>query len=258
MSSGVDFTKDGHVARVRLDNPRALNAITPQMDDALSAAWTEINDDPGIWAAILSATGEKAFCAGADVSAGTAGPERRMALGGGLTGVGGPLLTLRKPLIAAVQGYVIGGGCELAMCADIIVAADTAQFGIPETKVGIIGESGIMHRAIRQLPHHVALAMILTGERLPAAKAEQYGLVNEVVPFAELAAAADRWAGRILAGSPLAVQAAKDAAMSRLGWPLEIALATRYEPIEAYASSKDRLEGRAAFAEKRNPVWQGA
>lgn len=257
MSSGVRFARDGNIARVTLDNPRALNAITPEMDDALFDAWQEINADPDIWVAILDAAGERAFCAGADVSGGAGEPGRRMALGGGLTGVGGPLLTLSKPLIAAVQGYVIGGGCELAMCADIIVAADTAQFGIPETKVGIIGEAGIMHRAIRQLPHHVALAMILTGDRLPAARAEQYGLVNEVVPYAELAEAADRWAQKIIAGSPLAVQAAKDAALSRLGWPLEVALATRYEPIEAYASSKDRLEGRAAFAEKRKPVWQG-
>jgi enoyl-CoA hydratase/carnithine racemase len=257
VSSGVEFVKDGHIAHVTLDNPKALNAITPRMDDALLAAWTEVDDDPEIRAVILSATGEKAFCAGADVSGGGDGPERRMALGGGLTGVGGPMLTLRKPLIAAVQGYVIGGGCELAMCADIIVAADTTQFGIPETKVGIIGEAGIMHRAIRQLPHHVALAMILTGERLPAAKAEQYGLVNEVVTYQDLAAAARRWAEKITAGSPLAVQAAKDAALSRLGWPLDVALATRYEPIEAYASSKDRLEGRAAFAEKRKPQWQG-
>lgn len=257
MSSGVRFAKDGHLAHVTLDNPTALNAISPPMDDALHAAWQDINADPDIWVAILSATGEKAFCAGADVSGGDPAPDRRMALGGGLTGVGGPLVTLRKPLIAAVQGYVIGGGCELAMCADIIVAADNAQFGIPETKVGIIGEAGIMHRAIRQLPHHVALAMILTGERLPAAKAEQYGLVNEVVPAADLAAAAHRWAERIIAGSPLAVQAAKDAALSRLGWPLEVALATRYEPIEAYAATSDRREGRAAFAEKRKPRWQG-
>ncbi|MBA2813847.1 enoyl-CoA hydratase/isomerase family protein [Streptomyces sp. KM273126] len=257
MSSGVEFVKDGHVARVVLDRPEALNAITPQMDDALFDAWTEINDDPDIWVAVLSATGEKAFCAGGDVSGAAEGPSRRMALGGGLTGVGGPLLMLRKPLVAAVQGYVIGGGFELAMCADVIVAADTAQFGMPETKVGIIGEAGIMHRAIRQLPHHIALAMILTGERIPAAAAERYGLVNEVVGYPDLMEAADRWAQKIAAASPLAVQAAKEAVLSRVGWPLEVALATRYEPIEAYASTKDRLEGRAAFADRRAPRWQG-
>lgn len=104
------------------------------------------------------------------------------------------MLTLRKPLIAAVQGYAIGGGFELAMCADIIVAADNAQFGIPETKVGIIGEAGIMHRAIRQLPHHIAMALILTGERIDAQQAERYGLVNEVVPYEKLLETATSWA----------------------------------------------------------------
>jgi crotonobetainyl-CoA hydratase len=180
-----------------------------------------------------------------------------MALGGGLTGVGGPQLTLRKPLVAAVHGYVIGGGFELAMCADIIVAADNTQFFMPEVKAGIIGEAGIMHRAIRQLPYHVALAMVLTGDRLPATKAEHYGLVNEVVSVAELAEAADRWAAKISANSPLAVQAAKEAALRGLGGSLEAALSTRYEAIEAYAGTKDQLEGLAAFAEKRKPVWTG-
>jgi enoyl-CoA hydratase/carnithine racemase len=257
VSSGVKFVQDEHIARVTLDRPQALNSINPEMDSALYEAWTEINANPEIRVAILSATGEKAFCAGADVSGASGEPTRRMALGGGLTGVGGPLLTLRKPLVAAVQGYAIGGGFELAMCADIIVAADNTQFGIPEVKAGIIGEAGIMHRAIRQLPHHIALAMILTGDRIKAADAERFGLVNEVVPYAELGAAAQQWAERLAAVSPLAVQAAKDAALSRAGWPLEVALATRYEPIEAYAFSQDRLEGRQAFAEKRKPEWSG-
>lgn len=256
MSAGIEFAKDGHVARVRLDNPKALNAINPAMDDALLAAWTDIDADPDIWVAVLSATPGKAFCAGADVSGGT-DRDRRMALGGGLTGVGGPQYHLRTPLIAAVHGYVIGGGFELAMCADIIVAAEDAQFFIPEVRAGIIGEAGILHRALRQLPHHVAMGLILTGDRLPAVKAEQYGLVNEVVPVAELAAAADRWAAKITAGAPLAVRAAKDAAVRGLGLSLEQALTTRYEPIEAYAGTSDQREGVAAFAEKRKPVWTG-
>ncbi|MGW5147160.1 enoyl-CoA hydratase-related protein [Rhodococcus koreensis] len=257
MSSGIQFELDGHVAGVTLDRPTALNSIDPEMDQALFEAWTEINSNPDIWVAVLGATGEKAFCAGANVSGGTEGAGRRMALGGGLTGVGGPLLTLRKPLVAAVQGYAIGGGFELAMCADIIVAADTAQFGIPETKVGIIGEAGIMHRAIRQLPHHIAMSLILTGDRIDAQQAERYGFVNEVVPFEKLAETARSWADRIASASPLAVQAAKDAVLSRVGWPLDVALATRYEPIEAYANSADRVEGRAAFAEKRAAQWTG-
>src|SRR6185503_2070635 len=165
-------------------------------------------------------------CIGADV---TGGVERKlgMALGGGLTGIGGPLVTCTKPMVAAVQGYCVGGGFELAMCADIIVAADTAQFGLPETKVGIIGDCGVVHRAIRQLPYHIAMQLILTGERIKAGEARQYGLVNEVVPYAELAEAAQRWAAKLAAASPLAVQAAKAAALGRLGHPLEVALMTR-------------------------------
>lgn len=252
----VDFTLDGHVAHVRLNRPQGLNAITPEMDDLLLDAWGEINANPEIWAVILSAEGEKAFCIGADVSGGT-DRHGRMALAGGLTGIGGPLVTCRKPMVAAVQGFCVGGGFELAMCADIIVAADTAQFGLPETKVGIIGECGVVHRAIRQLPHHIAMALILTGERIKADAAAQYGLVNEVVPFADLAATARKWADKLNAASPLAVQAAKAAALGRLGAPLEVALMTKFEEIEGYAGSADQREGLAAAAERRKPVWTG-
>lgn len=254
--SDIEFTRDGHVAHVRLNRPKSLNAITQEMDDALFRAWTEINGDPDIWTVILSAEGERAFCVGADVSGGAERPSR-MALAGGITGIGGPLVTLKKPMIAAVQGYVLGGGFELAVCADVIVAATTAQFGLPETKVGIIGECGVVHRAIRQLPYRIALTMIMTGDRMPAEDAFRYGLVNEVVEPSELMEAAKRWAVRLNAASPLAVQAAKAAALGRLGWPLETALATRFESIEDYAYSQDRLEGRKAFAEKRPPQWTG-
>lgn len=254
--SDIEFSLQGHVAHVKLNRPKSLNAIDPGMDNALLDAWNEINRNPGIWVAILSAEGERAFCVGADVSKGT-DRASRMALGGGLTGIGGPLVTLKKPLIAAVQGYALGGGFELAMCADIIVAASTTQFGLPETKAGIMGECGVMHRAIRQLPYHIAMSMILTGDRLNAADALSYGLVNEVVDHADLMESASRWAEKITAASPLAVQAAKMAVLQRLDWPLEVALATRFEPIEEYAFSEDRLEGARAFAEKRKPEWRG-
>ncbi|MBC2669533.1 enoyl-CoA hydratase-related protein [Novosphingobium piscinae] len=252
----VEFSIKGHVAHVRLNRPQGLNAITQEMDDLLFDAWSTINTNPDIWCAVLSAEGEKGFCIGADVSGG-AERKVRMALGGGLTGIGGPLVTLRKPLIAAVQGFCVGGGFELAMCADIIVAAETAQFGLPETKVGIIGECGVVHRAMRQLPHHIAMGMILTGERIKADVAERFGLVNEVVPFADLSQAAQKWADKINAASPLANQAAKAAALGRLGHPLEVALMTRFEEIEQYAESQDKREGELAGAERRKPVWTG-
>ena len=251
----VEYTKDGHVATVRLNRPEALNSVTPEMDRMLLDAWNDINADPEIWVAVLSAEGEKAFCAGADVKVESDGP--RIAFGGGLTGVGGPLVELKKPLVAAVQGYCLGGGFELVMCADVIVAAATTKFGMPEIKAGIIGESGIMHRSIRQLPYRVALSMILTGDRLPADRALDFGLINEVASFEQLAEATNQWVEKLLAVSPLAAQAAKQAVLSRVGGPLEIALATRYEEMEAYASTEDVEEGKKAFAERRAPVWKG-
>jgi enoyl-CoA hydratase/carnithine racemase len=253
----IEFTKEGHVAHVRLNRPKSLNAVTPEMDRALLDAWNEINDNADIWVAVLSAEGERAFCAGADVSGNHNGAGGRIGFGGGLTGVGGPLVTLKKPLVAVVQGHVLGGGFEMVMCADVVVAADTAKFAIPETKAGIMGESGIMHRAVRQLPYRIAMAMILTGERLLADDAARYGLVNEVVPYEQLGEATQRWVDKLLGASPLAAQAAKQAVTSRLGHPLEVALSTRYEPIEAYASTQDVLEGRKAFSEKRAPQWSG-
>jgi crotonobetainyl-CoA hydratase len=257
MSDELLYEVKDHVAHLTLNRPKAMNSISFSLDRELAEKWDEIDADPDIWVAVLGASGERAFCAGADISGGTEANPERMALGGGLTGIGGPLRVLKKPLIAAVQGYALGGGFELAMCADIIVAADTTQFGLPEVKAGIIGESGVMHRAIRQLPYRVAMALILTGERMPAAQALQYGLVNEVVPYDELADAAAGWAAKLTAASPLAQQAAKHAVLSRLGGPLEIALATKYEPIEAYANSADVAEGRLAFQEKRAPQWSG-
>ena len=252
----VEFSREGHIAHVRLNRPKTLNAITGEMNRLLHDAWTEINSDPDIWVAVLTGEGEKAFCSGADVS-GDAEPTSRVAFGGGITGVGGPLLTLKKPLVAAVHGYVLGGGFEMVMCADVIVAASNTQFGMPETKAGIMGECGIMHRAIRQLPHRIAMTMILTGERLQVKDALNFGLVNEVVEPVDLMAAVQRWTDKLCAASPLAAQAAKAAVLSRLDMPLEVALTTRYEQIEAYAFTADRLEGRKAFAEKRKPEWQG-
>lgn len=257
MSDELLFEVEGHVARVTLNRPKALNAISHELDLELARAWDRIDEDPDIWVAVLGAAGDRAFCPGADISGGTGAAAARLALGGGLTGVGGPLRVLTKPLIAAVHGYTLGGGFELAMCADIIVAADDTKFGLPETKAGIIGESGVMHRALRQLPYRIAMALVLTGERMTADTALQYGLVNQVVPLGELAAAADAWAQRICAASPLAVQAAKYAATRGLTLSLENALSTKYEPIEKYAVSEDVKEGRRAFEEKRAPQWSG-
>ena len=255
--SDLAFTVDGHVAHVRLNRPQGLNAITPAMDQALLDAWTEINANPEIWAVILSAEGEKAFCIGADVSGGT-DRSGRMALGGGLTGIGGPLVKLKKPMVAAVQGFCVGGGFELAMCADIIVAADTAQFGLPETKVGIIGECGVVHRAIRQLPYHIAMAMILTGERIKADAALQYGLVNEVVPVGQQVEVALKMAREMAEFSPLVLKTLKRFVTEGVlpHGPSEQSGRAQRQLMEV-KESEDAVEATAAVKEKRRAVYKG-
>ncbi|MGF9648832.1 enoyl-CoA hydratase-related protein [Pseudarthrobacter oxydans] len=258
MSDELLYHVEGHVAYLTINRPKVLNAISHELDDELALLWDDVDSDPDVWVAVLSGNGDRAFCAGGDISGGTGANPSRVALGGGLTGIGGTLRILRKPLVALVQGYALGGGFELAMAADIIIAADNAQFGLPEVKAGIIGEAGVVHRAIRQLPHHVAMAMILTGERLSAQSALQFGLVNEVVSVEELQETGRAWAARLTAASPLAQQAAKDAALSRAGYPLEVALSTKFELIESYARSNDVVEGRRAFQEKRSPIWTGS
>lgn len=253
----VRFSKAGHVAHIRLDRPAALNAITIAMDEALLAMWTEVNDDPDIFVVTLTAEGDRAFCAGADIKEDgrAASP---IAVGGGLTGIGGPLIEVRKPIVTGVQGLALGAGFELAMCADIIVASTDAAFALPEAAAGIIGECGVVHRAIRQLPYRVALEMILTGSRMSASEALQYGLLNEVVERDALTESVERWCARLLAASPLAVQALKEAATSALAEPLPIALASRFAGIEHYLGTADHSESRAAFAERRAPIWKGS
>lgn len=251
----VELFVDGHVARVHLNRPGARNALTPAMDRHLRDLWLSLNDDPEIWTVVLTAEGE-AFCIGADLSEQSADLPR-IAVGGGLTGIGGPLVRLSKPLVAAVQGFCVGAGFELAMCADIIVAAQNAEFGLPETRHGIIGECGVVHRVVRRLPHHVAMAVILTGERIDAVTAERFGLANQVVAPDQLLDVAMAWSARINKSSPLANQAALAAVRGGLALPLEAALRTKFEEIESYSSSADARERQAALQEGRRPNWSG-
>jgi len=253
----VEYERDGHVARVRLNRPARLNAMTAAMDTALAEIWRAVEDDPEVRVVVLSGAGGRAFCAGADLGDLDARGRSGIAFGGGLTGIGGPLVTLGKPLIAAVHGHALGGGCELALCADLVIAGASATFGLPETRIGVIDGAGVVHRVVRQLPYRRAMAMILTGEPLTAAEALAHGLINEVVDDAGVLEAADRWAAKVASVSPLAAQAAKQAAVSRLGHPLEVALTTRYDAIERYGTSADRAEAQRAFAERRTASWTG-
>ena len=255
--SAVEVDSSGHVGHVRINRPEALNAINSEMERELQAAWQGINRDPEIRVVILSSAGDRAFCAGADVKDLEGRESQRIGFGGGLTGLGGPLVTLERPLIAAVQGLALGGGFELALCADVIVAAESASFAITEAKIGVISEAGVLHRLPRQLPSRIAAGLVLTGRPLDAATAFRFGLVNEVVAEDQLMASAESWANEIASASPLVVQAALEAMREADGLPLRQAISRRYERIEAYQLSEDKVEAVAAFAERRSPNWLG-
>ena len=251
----VRYEKRDRVAYVTINRPEVMNALHPPANEELSRVWDDVAADPAVWVAILTGAGERAFSAGNDLKWTALHGVPRMPKGG----FGGLVARddLWKPLIAAVNGVALGGGLEIALACDIIVAADHARLGLPEPRVGLMAAAGGVHRLPRAIPFRIAMGMMLTGRQIPAAEAARIGLVNEVVPQAELMAAAERWANEILECSPLAVQASKQAAVQGLGRPLAEAMAAHYPLVQRLFASEDVVEGPRAFAEKRKPVWKG-
>ena len=252
--------KDGRIAVLTIRRPEARNALHPAAHAEMDCAWRRFEADDDAWVAILTGVGDKAFCAGSDLKQGqAAGPPQPYWLTFKPGGFGG--LTERfgmvKPVIAAVNGFALGGGCELALACDIVVAAQHARFGLPEPRVGFTASDGGIHRIVRQLPLKIAMGMLLTGTPMSADEAYRWGLVNEVVPADELMPSARRWADAILECAPLSVRASKQAALEGLGLPLADAMNRRYEYMLRQGGSQDSREGPLAFAEKRKPVWRG-
>lgn len=249
-------TRDGRVLTVTIERPEVMNALHPPANFELAETFDAFAADPELWVAIITGAGDRAFSAGNDLKfQATEGrahvPE---------TGFAG--LTARfdnwKPVIAAVNGMAMGGGFEIALACDIIVAADTAIFALPEPRVGLAALAGGMHRLPREIPLKQAMGMLLTGRRVPAEEGRAIGFVNEVVPAAELLPAARRWADQILECSPLSVRASKQCALEGLGHPsVEAATAAHYDGIRTLMKSEDFVEGPRAFAEKRPPQWKG-
>lgn len=258
-SAGVLLHVTDGIAYVTIDRPHRANALDDAGNRLLHRLVVEADNRKDVDVLVISGSGERSFCAGADLGdppgRGAAGDEPRVSFGGGLTGVAGPLVKLRKPIIAAVNGAAIGGGFELAMACDVIVASSDASFALPEAAIGFVSDSPCVHRVVRALPHHVGMGLILTGRRLPAVDAFRYGLVNEVAEPAALPTVAKNWAKAIQSASPAAARAVKEAALEGLQRPLDLALATRWETIEEYQFSPDRTEGVRAFAERREPRW---
>ncbi|MDR7419379.1 MAG: enoyl-CoA hydratase-related protein [Armatimonadota bacterium] len=251
--------RDGHVLVVTINRPEVRNAIHRAAIDELDAIWTMYEDDPDLRVAILTGAGDRAFCAGYDLK--DSAERRGAAFLADRHPHGAGALALRfgmtKPVIAAVNGYALGGGFELVLASDLAVAAEHAEFGLPEPRVGFMAMDSGMHRLVRQIPLKHAMGMLLTGRRVPAREALQMGLINEVVPLADLMAAARRWAGLILECAPLSVQATKEMVMAGMGLPLPQAAAL-IPPVAARAlASSDQDEGVMAFRERRVPRWTG-
>ena len=251
----VRYEKRDHVAVVTINRPEVMNALHPPANEELSRVWDDVADDPDVRVAILTGAGDRAFSAGNDLKWTAQHGVPRMPKGG----FGGLVARddLWKPLIAAVNGVALGGGLEIALACDIIVAAENARLGLPEPRVGLMAAAGGVHRLPRHVPLKIAMGMMLTGRQIPATEALRIGLVNEVVPPAQLMAAAERWASEILECSPLSVQASKQAALQGLAKPLAEAMAGDYPLVRKLWTSEDVVEGPLAFAEKRKPVWKG-
>ena len=257
-SKGVRYERDGHVARVTLDRPHALNAIDLDTEAELQAIWSRIERDPAVRVVVLTGAGERAFCAGSDLKnpqvtglAYWAAPRPG--------GCGGIALrdTLQVPVLARVNGFALGGGFEMVLGCDIVVACEEASFGLPEPRVGRLPLDGGMVLLQRQVPFRQAMGMLFTGRRVPAAEALAMGLVNEVVPRAALDAAVQRWVDQILECAPLSLKAIKQTVRTTAHLPPAQAQALRLPALMAALDSEDGDEGVLAFQQKRKPRWQG-
>ena len=251
----------GHVLLVTLNRPAARNAVNLAVTRGLGDALEEAEHDRDIWAVIVTGAGDKAFCAGADLKAISRGeslaPKDPARAAWGFAGY--VTHHISKPTIAAVNGFALGGGTEIALASDLVVAADTASFGLPEVKRGIYAAAGGVFRLPAQIPKKVAMEMILTGAPITAQRALELGLVNRVVPQAEVVAAALELAGQIIANAPLSVQASKRIANGivdgHVAAETEMWNLSRTEGRALWGTA-DAVEGPRAFAEKRHPNWQ--
>lgn len=253
----IRYEKKGRVALLTMDRPEVRNALHPPAHHEMAAAIDDFAADADCWVAIVTGAGDKAFSAGNDLKYSAQNPDKPLDLPpSGFAGLHSRF-DLFKPVIAAVNGLALGGGFEIALACDIVIAAEQATFGLPEPRVGLAALAGGMQRLPRLVPEKIALGMMLTGKPISAARAYELGLVNEVVPAADLIAVAERWAAEICECSPTSVRASKQVVLESMGIPLPEALKRKYSLVGTLLGSEDLREGIAAFAEKRKPQWKG-
>jgi enoyl-CoA hydratase/carnithine racemase len=256
--SSVEFTSADHIATVTLSRPDQLNAISSQVADELAEAFLEAGADPDTWVVVLSAAGEKSFCVGADLKERNqlddAGWLRTRVL---MRGMFDSLRELPQPTIASVFGNALGGGFELALSCDLIVAADDTVFGLPEVRLGIVPGGGGTQLLARKLGPAVAKQLVFTGQRLTAQTADRLGLLARLVQRSELKPATMALAREICGSAPLAVRESKRAIDLGLDVPLEQAIELEDLAWRRAVATDDRREGIAAFNEKRDPRWKG-
>lgn len=258
MSIDMEIVEDG-IALIRINRPEKRNALDEEHYEGLSAAWQRVRDDAAIRVAIITAAGDKAFSAGADLKSFI---PKRVALADSWLTQKQPLLNrgleIWKPVIAAVNGDCLAGGMTLLLATDIRVAVHHARFSLAEVKRGIIAGNGGTQRCIAQLPHAIAMELLLTGDAIDAATAARWGLVNKLVTADELLPAALEYARRIAANAPLAVQASKELALRAPELGLAAGLRMEQFVNRILLGSNDAKEGAVAFAEKRPARFQGS
>jgi crotonobetainyl-CoA hydratase len=257
---GVRAAADGQVLVITIDRPPA-NAIDTSTSRALYAAFDQLRSDPGLRVGILTGAGDRFFCAGWDLKAAAQGESIEADHGGG--GFAGltEFFDIGKPVIAAVNGLAFGGGFELVLAADLVVAAEHADFALTEVTLGLVADAGGLLRLPAQVPRAIALEYLLTGRRFGAAEAARWGLVNAVVPGAEVMATAHTLAAAICAAAPLAVAAVLEIVRETEGMSVRdgyrILAGGSLPAYRAMLDSQDAREGARAFAERRKPVWRG-
>ncbi len=250
--SKVLFEKKGHIAYVTINRPERLNACDFETYNMLADIWTEFRDDPNLRVAILTGTGERAFSAGSDIKANYVNRPKNEN-----TNLFPILFNLYKPIIAAINGHANGGGLEQALACDIRVAAEHAQFGLGEVRLGWLPGGGGTQRLPRIIPLGRALELLYTGARISAEEAYRLGLVDHLVPMNQLMSKCEEIAEEICKSAPLAVQHIKQAALRGLDVPLEEGLKLERALYNELQATEDAREGALAFAEKRAPNWQG-